>query len=48
MVVVGRRELVEAAVARPLGRASGLGERLAARGALGPSSPPADGAIDER
>jgi exodeoxyribonuclease V alpha subunit len=46
MVVVGRRELVETAVARPLGRASGLAERLAARGVLGAVRPPADRAID--
>jgi exodeoxyribonuclease V alpha subunit len=48
MVVVGRRDLVEAAVARPLGRSSGLGERLAARGALRSSGPAADRTIDER
>ncbi|HVV51428.1 MAG TPA: ATP-binding domain-containing protein, partial [Polyangia bacterium] len=34
LVIVGRRALLEAAAARPLGRASGLGERLAARGAF--------------
>jgi exodeoxyribonuclease V alpha subunit len=40
IVMVGRRELVETAVARPLGRASGLGDRLAARGAFaGPADP---------
>ena len=45
IVIVGRRELVEKAVARPLARASGLGARLAARGAF---AVPADRAIDER
>ena len=34
MVVVGRRALLEQAIARPLGRASGLAERLARRGAF--------------
>jgi exodeoxyribonuclease V alpha subunit len=34
IVVVGRRALLEAAVARPLERSSGLGERLAARGVI--------------
>jgi exodeoxyribonuclease V alpha subunit len=40
IVVVGRRALLEQAIARPLARSSGLAERLAARGVL-PESPPA-------
>jgi exodeoxyribonuclease V alpha subunit len=39
MVVVGRRAILDAAVARPLDRASGLRERLTARGAI-PATPP--------
>jgi exodeoxyribonuclease V alpha subunit len=38
MVVVGRPALLAQAIARPLGRASGLAERLAARG-LFPAEP---------
>ncbi len=45
IVVVGRRALLAAAAARPLGRSSGLAERLAARGAF---APPATPSIDER
>jgi exodeoxyribonuclease V alpha subunit len=45
MVVVGRRALLAEAAARPLGRSSGLAERLAARGAF---ASPATGTIDER
>ena len=36
IVVVGRRALLAAAIARPAARSSGLGERLAADGALAP------------
>jgi len=39
MVVVGRRALLEQAIGRPLGRASGLAERLARRGAFGAERP---------
>jgi hypothetical protein len=45
MVVVGRRALLAEGAGRPLGRSSGLAERLAARGAF---RPPATPAIDER
>jgi exodeoxyribonuclease V alpha subunit len=45
MVVVGRRALLAGAAGRPLGRSSGLAERLAARGAFGPQANPA---IDNR
>jgi exodeoxyribonuclease V alpha subunit len=45
IVVVGRRALLAEAAARPLGRSSGLAERLAARGAFAPQATPA---IDER
>jgi hypothetical protein len=45
MVVVGRRALLAEAARRPLGRSSGLAERLAARGAFGPRANPA---IDNR
>jgi exodeoxyribonuclease V alpha subunit len=39
IVVVGRRALLERAIARPLPRSSGLAERLAVLGALGPRGP---------
>ena len=39
MVVVGRRALLEQAIARPLARSSGLAERLAAQGALPEPAP---------
>jgi exodeoxyribonuclease V alpha subunit len=45
MVVVGRRALLAAAAGRPLGRSSGLAERLAARGAF---AAPATRTIDDR
>jgi exodeoxyribonuclease V alpha subunit len=45
MVVVGRRALLAAAARRPLGRSSGLAERLAARGAF---AAPAPRTIDDR
>jgi exodeoxyribonuclease V alpha subunit len=45
IVVVGRRALLAAAAARPLGRSSGLAERLAAGGGF---APPATRTIDER
>jgi exodeoxyribonuclease V alpha subunit len=46
MVVVGRRALLEQAAGRPLERSSGLGPRLAARGAFGAVA--ASRPIDER
>jgi exodeoxyribonuclease V alpha subunit len=39
MVVVGRRALLEQAIARPIARSSGLAERLAAHGVLPESAP---------
>jgi len=45
MVVVGRRALLAAAARRPLGRSSGLAERLATRGAF---AAPAPRTIDDR
>lgn len=48
MVVVGRRALLAQAVARPLGRTSGLADRLAVRGAFAAPARSAQQTSDER